>query len=185
MNKLVYCFLSFIKSCKENRTRKKYLFKNLSKEDQSGILELLPDYIDRSKYILPNYVVSGDYSRSFIVLRQYKPNLFKIQFIVGNTSQINNNMNIVNKEFRGEAIYTNINIVSNKNTEKVILSKNMHKLPVVIDAIVKRTFIFKETRLSKPDNRIYCNKEYIRSILLRGEASRHTKNILKEYLDSI
>lgn len=92
-------------------------------------------------------------------------------------------MELLTMVLKGDPVYTNINIQSNKNTEKIILSNNLYRLNSIIDGIIKRIYVFSTTQVSSPKNRIYCNKEYLQTIIETKEISKHTKNTLKEYLE--
>lgn len=83
----------------------------------------------------------------------------------------------------GDPVYTNINIQSNKNTEKVILNNSFYKLNTLVDGIIKRIYVFSTNQVSSPENRIYCNKEYLQTIIDTKEISKHTRNTLVEYLE--
>jgi hypothetical protein len=92
-------------------------------------------------------------------------------------------MELLSMVLKGDPVYTNIDIKSNKNTEKVILNNGFYKLSKLIDGIIKRIYVFSTNQVSSPDNRIYCNKEYIQTIIETKEISKHTRNTLKEYLE--
>lgn len=92
-------------------------------------------------------------------------------------------MELLMMVLEGDPVYTNINIQSNKNTEKVILNNKLYRLNSLIDGIIKRIYVFSTTQVSSPKNRIYCNKEYLQTIIDTKEISKHTRNTLIEYLE--
>lgn len=174
---------SFFKSDKVDNSRDKFLFENLSENDRNLVISQFPheSYI---KLVEGAYIISVDYANSFVAIKKQEP-VYKIILLVGCSNHINLNMQIVNKLFKNDPIYTNINVMSNRNTESILSLNSIHKLPLMIDSIVKRLFVFKTTKVSKPENRIYCNRNYINGVLNQKGLSKHTKNIIKEYLDSI
>jgi len=103
--------------------------------------------------------------------------------IIGCNKDIQTNMELLSIVLKGDPVYTNIDVQSNKNTEKVILNNGFYKLSKLIDGIIKRIYVFSTNQVSSPDNRIYCNKEYIQTIIETKEISKHTRNTLTEYLE--
>lgn len=103
--------------------------------------------------------------------------------IIGCHKDIQANMELLIMVLEGDPVYTNINIESNKNTEKVILNNNFYRLNSLVDGIIKRIYVFSTNQVASPDNRIYCNKEYIQTIIETKEISKHTRNTLKDYLE--
>ena len=103
--------------------------------------------------------------------------------IIGCHKDIQTNMELLGMVLEGDPVYTNINIQSNKNTEKVILNNNFYRLNSLVDGIIKRIYVFSTNQVSSPKNRIYCNKEYLQTIIETKEISKHTRNTLIEYLE--
>jgi hypothetical protein len=175
--------LSLINSYKRRRVRHRYLFSNLSDRQQKQVLDLLPEHLDSEKLIESNYIISTNYTNSYIVVKRYNDPLYKIMLIIGCNKDIQTNMELLSMVLKGDPVYTNIDVQSNKNTEKVILNNGFYKLSKLIDGIIKRIYVFSTNQVSSPDNRIYCNKEYLQTIIDTKEISRHTRNTLKEYLE--
>jgi hypothetical protein len=139
--------------------------------------------LDPEKLIESNYIISTNYTNSYIVVKRYNDPLYKIMLIIGCNKDIQTNMELLSMVLKGDPVYTNIDVQSNKSTEKVILNNGFYKLSKLIDGIIKRIYVFSTNQVSSPDNRIYCNKEYIQTIIETKEISNHTRNTLKEYLE--
>lgn len=175
--------LSLINSYKRHRARHRYLFSNLCKRQQKQVLALLPEHLDSEKLIESNYIISTNYTNSYIVVKRYNDPLYKIMLIIGCNKDIQTNMELLSMVLKGDPVYTNIDVQNNNNTEKVILNNGFYKLSKLIDGIIKRIYVFSTNQVSSPDNRIYCNKEYIQTIIETKEISNHTRNTLTEYLE--
>jgi type V secretory pathway adhesin AidA len=63
--------------------------------------------------------------------------------IIGSNKDIQTNMELLGMVLEGDPVYTNINIQSNKNTEKVILNNKFYRLNTIVDGIIKRIYVFR------------------------------------------